>query len=68
MGSGIQSIYWDDRCVRVINHSSAAKGKVAVVRVELSVSDPHELGDLLRQLMVLRNQPAAPARHDEANS
>jgi hypothetical protein len=42
-------LYWDDG-VTIATYSATTKNDKTTVRVELSVSDPYDLGSLLKQL------------------
>jgi hypothetical protein len=43
-------LYWRDGAATIAAYSSASKGDRSVVKIELTVSDPYELGSLLSQL------------------
>lgn len=55
-------IWFDEERASVRSYSSATKGQKRLVRIEIEVSDPHELGSILRQLDQLHAPKVRPKK------
>jgi hypothetical protein len=55
-------IFIDAESARLRSFGSSSRGSTNIVKLELEVSDPYRLGDLLAQLGKFRQDQAAPVK------
>lgn len=55
-------IFIDAESARLRSYRSSSRGSTNIVKLELEVSDPYRLGDLLAQLGKFRQDQATPVK------